>query len=86
MSPFPRKLVEAFKHKSGEFSGSFKDDLKTSATFPLGEVPTLAPKALLKISCCKLALTIFSKVGAGVTITLNLPLNVNVTKIFKTGA
>ena len=86
MSPFPRKLVEAFKHKADEFSGSFKDDLKASATFPLEEVPTLAPKAALKISCCKLALTIFSWVGAGVTITLNLPLNVNVTKMLKTGA
>ena len=60
VSPVPRKLVEAFKHKADEFSGSFKDGLKASATFPLGEVPTLAPKAALKISCCKWALTIFS--------------------------
>ena len=84
MSPVPRKLVEAFKHKADEFSGSFKDDLKASATFPLGEVPTLALKDALKISCRKLALTISSWVWAGVTITLNLPLNVNVTNMLKT--
>ena len=63
MSPFPRKLVEAFKYKADEFSGSFKDDLKASATFPLGEVPTLAPKAALKILCPKLAPNISFWVG-----------------------
>ena len=86
MSPVPCKLVEAFKHKADEFSGSFKDDLKASATFPLAEVPSLAPKAALKISCPKLAPTISFWVGAGVTITLNLPLNQNVTKMLKTVA
>ena len=86
MSPFPRKLVEAFKHKADEFAGSFKDDLKASATLPLGEATTLAPKAALRISCRKLALTISSWFGAGATMTLDLPLNVNDRKMLKTAA
>ena len=42
LSPLPGKLVETFKHKADDFSGNFNDDLK----------------AILKISCRKLALTI----------------------------
>jgi hypothetical protein len=86
VSPVPRKLVETFKHKTDYFSGSFKDDLEARVTFPLAEVPSLAPKAALKILCPKLAPNISFWVGAGVTITLNLPLNLNVTKMFKTAA
>ena len=84
VSSIPRKLVEAFKHKADDFPGSSKDDLKASVTFPLAEVPSSAPKAALKISCPKLALTISSWAGAGVMITLNLPLNLNVTEMLKT--
>ena len=86
MSPVLHKLVEAFKHKADEFSESFKDDPKASATFPLGAGRALAPKVVLTLPCRKLALTIYSWFGGGVTITLGLPVNVNVIKMLKTAA
>ena len=86
VSPVARKAVETFKREAADSGGNFKDDFKPSDTFPLGETPVLAHKLSYRVSENKLALTITTGSGQGVTIALDTPLNFNVTKLLKSAA
>ena len=81
VSPVVRKAVETFKREAADSGGNFKDDFKPSDTFPLGESSVLAHKLSYRVSENKLALTITTGSGQGVTIALDTPLNFNVHKI-----